>query len=414
MALAGLIALALILSGCPSRGDALDLAYALPDVQEFLAQNPEAGVKAIYLSQDDVSADIDSIREKCGQQMEEVPYYYVTITQDDQTIEVYTDSDATRVLCLIKPSTADDGTDGGDFPDGDGGDALDPIQLAEEKFEETVCNAIPNNAVHAASGDVTVLIPVGMDDELKAMGDNILFNTYSISTNAATGERYCDGRWAYGGGQGSYVMVVPITADLADDTGNKIATEAGGIKLAFEGPLEPLKIKSITPDTVPTRPPTPIQYPLFPSNNPPCPSGNTCVYEPVPTFTRTDCMVDFEHSCPEEEGYSLAGQCHYSDFVGDLADDWRVVDNLGKCRYCPTGSRGDWSVLGICGMGFNCIGGSGNGGNGGQQTYFTSCSSCQYGQRSYNYNGNDYATCNYYYNLCVANDCADKRTNCAN
>ena len=105
--LIALLALAVaFVGGCVTSDDALNLAKNTAEAQAFMAQNPDASGKTVYFSQDYVNTNIDSIRADCGPQMEAVPYYHVTITKDDQVMEIYTDEKAEKVLCLIVPAVA--------------------------------------------------------------------------------------------------------------------------------------------------------------------------------------------------------------------------------------------------------------------------------------------------------------------
>lgn len=284
-------------------------------------------------------------------------------------------------------------------------------QTAENNFEYTVCSILPNTATHILPNDVGVLIPQSLSDELGKMGDSITFRfSHSVSVNE-TGGTYYDGGWAHGGDPNTYVMVIPFTAKLADDNGN-IATEAGGIKLTFEGPLQPLIFKSKTASS--GRPGTVMQgfWNSADTSRDQCRYWiDTCEWGVVPTFSRTGCKVDLEKSCPDKEGYKLCGQCHFSDFYGDIAADWRVVSNLGQCRYCQSGTTCNWGSSGICAIGFSCIS-SGGGGGGGDTTYYVSCSQCRTTPPTYSYRGGSYEWCNYYYNECVASGCGRILDNC--
>jgi hypothetical protein len=103
--LISLLVLAIALSGCVGQPDATGFVKSLPDVQAFLAENPDADIVAVFLSEDAVKATIGNIREECGQQMQEVPYWHVTITKGEERVEVYLDETGQQALCILKPGT---------------------------------------------------------------------------------------------------------------------------------------------------------------------------------------------------------------------------------------------------------------------------------------------------------------------
>lgn len=100
--LISLLVLVIILSGCIGQPDATGFVKTLPDVQDFLVKNPDADIKAEFLSKELVKTDIEKIRVDCGQQMQEVPYWHITITKGAEKVEVYLDETGRKALCTIK------------------------------------------------------------------------------------------------------------------------------------------------------------------------------------------------------------------------------------------------------------------------------------------------------------------------
>ena len=95
----------LILSGCIKSLDATNFVKTLPEVQTFLAKNPDADIRAAFLDKEMVKTNIEKIRENCSPQMQEVPYWHVTVTKDKEKIEVYLNETGQQALCIIKPVT---------------------------------------------------------------------------------------------------------------------------------------------------------------------------------------------------------------------------------------------------------------------------------------------------------------------
>ncbi|MDP2973644.1 MAG: hypothetical protein Q8N60_01200, partial [Candidatus Diapherotrites archaeon] len=100
--LIGLLVFAIVLSGCVGNQDVTSFVKTLPEVQAFLEKNPDAEIKAVFLNKQTVTSMIGNIREDCGQQMQEAPYWYVTITKDKQEAKIYLDETGKQALCIIK------------------------------------------------------------------------------------------------------------------------------------------------------------------------------------------------------------------------------------------------------------------------------------------------------------------------
>lgn len=99
-----LLLIALIaLCGCVENAEVISLAKSQPAVQEFLAENPGAEIVVVFLDKESVKPFLNSIREKCGEQMQEIPYWYVTVTEGDKKLEVYLDGTGKQALCVTKP-----------------------------------------------------------------------------------------------------------------------------------------------------------------------------------------------------------------------------------------------------------------------------------------------------------------------
>ncbi|MDP6671096.1 MAG: hypothetical protein QGI60_04755, partial [archaeon] len=102
----GIIAIFLILSGCIGNNGVTDFVKLQPEVQAFLDENPDAEITASFLNEGAVSNLINEIRELCGVQMEEVPYWHVYVTKGEEQIELYLNETAEQALCVMKTSTA--------------------------------------------------------------------------------------------------------------------------------------------------------------------------------------------------------------------------------------------------------------------------------------------------------------------
>ena len=97
------VLLLIILNGCINSGP-LNLINKIPEVQAILTQNPSVTIKVAYLNQDYVDKNIEGIRADCGEQMEDIPYYFISIDDAYSNVKILTDENAKKVLCIIKPA----------------------------------------------------------------------------------------------------------------------------------------------------------------------------------------------------------------------------------------------------------------------------------------------------------------------
>ncbi|MFH1072298.1 MAG: hypothetical protein V1743_02615 [Nanoarchaeota archaeon] len=427
--------LSVVLTAC-TNDDVTTIAKLNPVISQFMDRHPQAEVSATHFSQGEF-ADIEgNILFYCNHNsafvnktaVEPGEYYLLTISDQDSGLYIiaWINWDNRMVECAVKGNSNEEGiieppTSNVVEPP----TPTDPLPGAEEKFQEIACNNLPEQATHMTSGLVAVLIPQTLHEELNTAGFKLSFSNQNGFSDGgqyynpeSNGDRYYWNCWT-NGGTNTHLCIIPITAELADENGNDLGEEAGGIILTFEGPLEALTLKSKEAQTtepepagdhpVPT-PTTPLILKWIPMNEQLPPNREPGEKEAVQTFTRVGCKVDFEKACTEEQGYGLCGQCHYADFIGAAKEDSRIVSNLGVCMYCPTGTRCNWGALGICGEGFNCIGGGNNGGGGSQ--YYVSCSQCRDTPPTYSYRGGSFETCNYDYNACVQAGCSKILDNC--
>jgi len=444
LVLTGVIAV-IIVSGC-TIDDPTALASANPVVKQFLAEHPNADISLVHYGSDKIITVANMILAYCGK--DSIPgndYYVVNITDSesglyivafvdwaDKTVECAvkrgvhgtatgnvtgngTNGSGTSIiqtcsLDCVHGACADDGTCA--CIDGWQGDACDQptqpitptntLNEAVQRLQETVCGILPTSALHTGQSSINLVvlqIPGGFDAAVSGLGFSMSFlrpnyvtDKGGLITAGYTGDKYIFNCWKDVGQ--THYCIIPMTVNLGN------GDQEGAIKLTFEGSLAPLQRDTDDPCGPPPHGdcPVPTCYPY-------------CNPQPAPTYTRTGCEVDIQQPCQQQAGQVLCSQqCEYKHFW----NDGTIVSNLGKCMYCPSGTACNWGSTGIC-SGYQCVasGGSSGGGSGNAVTsYFASCSNCQYGQRTINYNGYSYATCNYYYNLCVENDCADIRTNC--
>ncbi len=101
--------LLLLVSGCVTEEDILNIVKADSRVEAFLEENPSAEITSSQWSKSYVTSRIETIREKCGSQMEEVPYRYFLIKKGSNQLEVWLDEQGRQVLCVYeKPVLPDE------------------------------------------------------------------------------------------------------------------------------------------------------------------------------------------------------------------------------------------------------------------------------------------------------------------
>src|SRR3989338_8075579 len=93
----------IVISGCVgSNPDIKQLAKALPEVKQFLDQNPNADIKAILWDVGQVNASIDSIRADCGTQFKVGEYYMIEATDGNNRIVVWYDPKTNKAVCILR------------------------------------------------------------------------------------------------------------------------------------------------------------------------------------------------------------------------------------------------------------------------------------------------------------------------
>ncbi len=98
------IIVVLLLSGCTQDSAVTSFARSLPEVQAFLDENPDAAIRAVFISKQNASALIGEIRKECGEQFPEDAYWHVYVTKGSQQVDIYLDGTGQQALCIIKPA----------------------------------------------------------------------------------------------------------------------------------------------------------------------------------------------------------------------------------------------------------------------------------------------------------------------
>ena len=90
------------ISGCTTtQTDISPIVKAMPEVQQFLSEHPNAEIKAALWSESAVDKKIEDIRADCGQQMEVQSLWTVSIKENNVELEVWLDA-SKQPICIIK------------------------------------------------------------------------------------------------------------------------------------------------------------------------------------------------------------------------------------------------------------------------------------------------------------------------
>lgn len=90
-------------AGCVGGNvDVTPVVKAMPDVQQFLKEHPNAEINAALWKEDTVSSNLGEIRTVCGNQMQIKDYWKVDVKEGDISIKIWLDGKTMEPLCAIK------------------------------------------------------------------------------------------------------------------------------------------------------------------------------------------------------------------------------------------------------------------------------------------------------------------------
>ena len=399
----------------PTDAETTSVLKMSPVISQFMEEHPKSITHFYHYSLSEFDVNKNDILFYCNHDsafikkatIEPAEYSLVTMTDKESKLYIiaFINWDDNATECAVKGDATEEGIISPPDPE-------DVIPNAEKKLEETICRILPTNAIHFFSSanvnnddywaKVGIKIPKELAQEIDNLGDTVVFTDPLTGTVAlsSTEDTYNTNCFSMPSGVAKdpidHYCVMLIDAALVDENGERVAKGPGIIRLTFTGPLEPMKIswdsRCYGCDSYD------LEFPYC---------QEFCNQQPIPTYTRTDCSVEFQKPCEEKPGKVLCTQCEYKSRWVDGAKP----ENLGKCFYCDAGQKCSWGVKGICSGNYQCSsGGSSPGGVSGQ--YYVSCSECRTTPPSYSYSGASYEWCNYYYNACVQSGCGKILDNC--
>lgn len=93
----------MFVSGCTDNQDVSSIFSALPEVQQFLDDNPTASVNIVYWSLDEVDKISSELEEQFGKSVTPVAMYKATVTDGDVEVIAWIDA-KTRVVLFTSTS----------------------------------------------------------------------------------------------------------------------------------------------------------------------------------------------------------------------------------------------------------------------------------------------------------------------
>ncbi|MFA4935630.1 MAG: hypothetical protein WC568_07320 [Candidatus Methanoperedens sp.] len=95
------IALAVSISGCTSGQDVTPIVKALPEVQQFLEEHPNAKIIVTYWSKEDVEKFEEEISKQCDKPITPAAMYKATVSEGNLKIISWINEENQKVICSI-------------------------------------------------------------------------------------------------------------------------------------------------------------------------------------------------------------------------------------------------------------------------------------------------------------------------
>ncbi len=93
------IVLGIFLSGCTSGQDVTPIVKAIPEVQQFMKEHPNAKITITYWSKDEVSNASWEISRQCNKSITPIAMYKATVSDGDLKVVSWIDAENRIVIC---------------------------------------------------------------------------------------------------------------------------------------------------------------------------------------------------------------------------------------------------------------------------------------------------------------------------
>lgn len=97
--LIAVIGLAVLLSGCTGGQDVTSVVKALPEVQQFMKEHPNAQITVTYWSKEEVAQSSQEISQQCDKPITPVAMYKATVSEGDLKIVSWINAENQIVMC---------------------------------------------------------------------------------------------------------------------------------------------------------------------------------------------------------------------------------------------------------------------------------------------------------------------------
>jgi len=94
-----IVGLAVIISGCTGSQDVTSVVKALPEVQQFMNEHPNARITVTYWSKDEVAKSLQEISQQCDKPITPIAMYKATISEGDLKVVSWINAENQMVLC---------------------------------------------------------------------------------------------------------------------------------------------------------------------------------------------------------------------------------------------------------------------------------------------------------------------------
>jgi hypothetical protein len=96
-----IVVLAIIASGCTGSQDVTPVFKALPEVQQFMNEHPNAKIIVTYWSKEEVTKSVQEISQQCEKPISSVAMYKATVSEGDLKIVSWINAENQTVVCSI-------------------------------------------------------------------------------------------------------------------------------------------------------------------------------------------------------------------------------------------------------------------------------------------------------------------------
>ncbi len=96
-----LIMLAVLFSGCTGGQDVTSVVKALPEVQQFMSEHPNAKITVTYWSKEEVAQSTQEISQLCDKPITPVAMYKATVSEGDLKFVSWINAENQIVVCSI-------------------------------------------------------------------------------------------------------------------------------------------------------------------------------------------------------------------------------------------------------------------------------------------------------------------------